>query len=314
MSAILCGAVIGSRVRITVTITSNQYSYVLSAASVPGYVAGATDIFLVISTGVYVYSTYVPNPALTLGSGFSRGDSVYVQNNGYILGAGGYGNSVSSTYLDGGPAIKLFCNTTIDNTFGYIGGGGGGGGAVRIGATSPYNWATGGGGAGGGNAGQDGNGSSTPGGPGGYGSSSLITTTGGGGGIVGTFFGPANGPSINDSTIGRSQGVGGLGYGAGGSGCINSYVGAGGYSIGAGGSGGYGGGAGGNGVISSVPAGYIACSGGGGGWGASGGYAQAYSGSGTTLTLFPPGIGGKAVDLNGYTLSGGGGTIWGAVT
>lgn len=313
MSAILCAAAaIGNRKRISLTISTNTNVYSLNAASLAGYEAGITDVILTVDAGKYVYSTGNTIPAMSLGVGFSAGDSITLINNGYILGGGGYG-AYTTAASNGGPAIKLFCNTAFINT-GYICGGGGGGGGVRIGSGPTYNYVTGGGGSGGGGGGNTTNGGFTPGGGGLDGTASVVISTGGGGGIWPTNTNPNNGTYITSSTPGVSTSTKGLGGPNGGTGAVILDVGAGGTASGQAGDGGRFNGQGGQGIIWSVSAGFTAVSGGGGGWGAYGGIANFATGSGTPYTIFAPGSGGKAIELNGYNLSGGGGTIWGNIS
>lgn len=260
MSAILCAAAaIGRRKLITLTISSNTLNYELTAAGLAGYEAGITDLVVTVSAGVYLYSTDRTKPGLKLGVGFTTGDSIYIVNNGYILGGGGYGAGSSGSGTNGGTALQLFCNTVFNNAAGYIAGGGGGGGL----------WPT--------------------------------------------NFSSNTGPSLSSSTAGLSTSTKGLGGPNGGTGCVILDVGAGGFASGKGGDGGTANGTGGQGSIFSVSAGFTAVSGGGGGWGASGGTANFGSGSGTPYTILSPGSGGKAIDLNGYSLTGGGGNVWGTV-
>ncbi len=272
-----------NRAAISYTISSNTAHASINVASLPGYSAGTSDITITVNSGVYVYATSISTPALTL-SGGASGDTVTLVNNGYIMGMGGTGAGSPSNPGVGGPAISLGFNTTINNTnaSAYIGGGGGGGAG---------GYAQGGGGAGGGPATGPGSG-----GGGGLGSSggngSLYTTSGpygtyyncggGGGGRIFPGVGGAGGSS------GHFSGWFGRGGGAGGGGASGASVatgGAGGSANSAGGGPG-GGGAGGYGG---------AGAGGGGGWGASGGN--------TGNPSYQGAAGGKAVALNGRTVT-----------
>jgi hypothetical protein len=130
---------------LSANITSNTETYTFSPSQVSGYNAGNTTATLTINSGVYLYSNSISTPALTV-SGWATGDTIYIVNNGYIMGRGGdggtYNSSTKSTVKaqNGGDAISLQYNTTIFNN-GFIAGGGGGGGAA--------NFAGGGGGGGG---------------------------------------------------------------------------------------------------------------------------------------------------------------------
>lgn len=118
--------------------SSNTSDASINVSTLPGYVANKTDISIIINSGIYVYSTNTANAALTL-TGGSSGDKLTIINNGYIMGKGGKGggwygvqNQSPTAYpgYNGGPALSLSMATTINNTSSsaYIGGGGGGGG------------------------------------------------------------------------------------------------------------------------------------------------------------------------------------------
>ena len=53
-----------NRVQQTVTLATNQSNYVLNTAKVPGYIAGITDVTLVINSGVYVSASTTGQYAL----------------------------------------------------------------------------------------------------------------------------------------------------------------------------------------------------------------------------------------------------------
>jgi hypothetical protein len=292
---------------ITYAASAANVSQNLSALS--GYSAGTTDITVTINAGVYLYATTTGGYGLNL-SGATSGDTVTIVNNGFIMGQGGIGagypNSAYTAATVGGPALNLGIgvNPTINNQSGYIGGGGGGGG---IGSASF--WATGGGGAGGGAGGAFGTGGSLAGGTGGtIGSSggngngasggTQANKTGGGGGRIMPGTGGAR------TTNGAIDARGG---GAGGAGALRIVSGGSPY----GGAGGSAGGVGENGSLSTnvnKPRG----GGGGGGWGASGG-----NGTGTNANIGA--AGGKAVNLNGRSVTWTGGSastnrVYGAIS
>jgi hypothetical protein len=262
------------------TISSNQTNLNLRTWALANGWDGSTAATITIGSGVWIYSTSTGTPALTTGS-FPGGLTII--NNGFIAGMGGNGSPNTSPYtgLPGGNAISLGSNVTINNTnaSAYIGGGGGGGGSVQ-----------GGGGAGGGSG------------------SGAGAGVGGGAGSAGT-----NGTGASGGGKGGGAGGGGGGYGGSGKSTV-MYPGGGGGRIfaGSGGAGGWqGAGAGGsanavggNRTTTAGPAG-----GGGGGWGAAGGIGQAGNYAG--------GAGGKAVALNGYTVtwtSGNTTRVYGAVS
>ena len=232
------------RTALTYTISANTLYAVLSPKGMPGYVAGKTDLTVVVNSGIYIYSDNIAIPALSLGA-INSGDTVQIINNGFILGKGGAVNTGA-----GGLAISLGSATTINNTnaSAYIGGGGGGGG---VGGGAGYcGGGTGGGGAGGGNGVYN---APTPGGTGGVG--------------VGGRIIPGSGSAAQ--TAGAGAGAGGYNSagGAGGAGGSGANNGSGGNSIGGGGGGGGWGASGGSGGTS--------CSGGGPGAGGAGGKAVA---------------------------------------
>ena len=303
-----------NRVQVTITLSSNQTNYQLTTASVPGYSAGNTDVTLEINSGVYVYSTATTNAGLIVGP-FDSGDTVSIVNNGYIIGRGGNGgnsNPVSTFGVTppaaqaGGPAINLNYPVSITNNS-YIAGGGGGG---RGG------YSAGGGGAGGGTGGtaiigalsQTGGAGGAPGSAGSNGgnitSGDYRKGSGGGGGRIIPGTGGAGG---DGNTAVAMYGRGGQDGGGGGGGI---YAGGDGRSYGGGGGGRAGGGAGGAGISGitgrdgTTSAGgrgwgdpYYNGGGGGGPWGGSGGASDSNANS------FAGAAGGKAVNLNGHTVT-----------
>jgi hypothetical protein len=160
-----------SRVALSYTIAANATNLSISVDSLSGYVAGNTDITVIVDANVYVWSPTQGSSALLIQRA-STGDTVKLVNNGYIAGWGGNGGGVSdvipveccanyeaTTYIPTAGTLAFEYSTlsaaplTIENN-GYIGGGGGGGGC----AINDYSGsgafalggASGGGGAGGG--------------------------------------------------------------------------------------------------------------------------------------------------------------------
>jgi hypothetical protein len=87
--------------------------------------------YIVINSGITVYSTSTGSPALDLASGGSG--SITVTNNGNIYGQGGAAGS------NGGTALKADVTTTLVNNSGAnIKGGGGGGGTGGTGGKGVY--------------------------------------------------------------------------------------------------------------------------------------------------------------------------------
>jgi hypothetical protein len=275
--------------QIGIFISTKEYT--LSPAVVPGYIAGSTNVELVVNPGVYVYSDDITKPGLLV-TGFVSGDSVKIVNNGFIIGKGGQGgitDANSEVAESGGNGISTFYPITIENNS-YIAGGGGGGadGFTQTGA---------GGGAGGGKGGngaftntQDGGYGGAPGMPGqdGRGSPNFDNYgAGGGGGRILPGLGGAGGTI--SSVNGKGGGAGGGGAWAG----EEPFV----QDGGAGGSA--------NSPGQSITGGILLYSAaGGGGWGASGGNAT-----------HTPGAGGKGIALNGRTATiTGPGIVYGAIS
>ena len=278
---------------VTYLFNTNTANYTLTLGStVPTsgtYVAGKSDITITINGTIYLYSTGIGTPALTIAGGVS-GDVASLVNNGYIMGCGGRGGAwteVPATQIagtSGGTALSLTGGAytlSITNN-GYIGGGGGGGGAARVTSSGPGG---GGGGAGGGSGG-----TATY-----FFSGTTYTGTGGGGGGLGgagangvTAARPGAPPLV---TVSASGGGGGgrifPGSGAGSVvyNVVNTY-----YStrVGGGTFPGQGGSGGGSGAVSGLMN-IGAAGGGGGGWGATGGSGiwnsnPFYSGTSISLT------------------------------
>ena len=122
------------------TLSSNQVDYNLYNEMIAAGWDGVTSVVAVtISTGVEITSSANTVAAFTTGT-FPTGSSLYVTNNGYIVGRGGQGvgkgyptntsyNLTAPTTANGGVAISASSSIYIDNTSGTVGGGGGGGGA-----------------------------------------------------------------------------------------------------------------------------------------------------------------------------------------
>jgi len=285
------------RATLSYTYSTNTTNASLNVTSISGYNAGKSDITITVNSGIYVYSTSTGTPGLTL-TGGTTGDTITLVNNGYIMGMGGQGaNSGGFTTQNGfagGVAISLGFNTTINNTnaSAYIGGGGGGGGGGQTtGGESVSLGAMGGGGAGGGTGG-----TGTPNYPGG---------AGGGPGSEGLR---GQGPSAGTRQGGYGGGAGGGGTSSTGSSVAPAGGGGGRIFPGTGGAGIPNGGNGGSANSAGSAAGDTGSGGGGGGWGASGG-----NGGGP----YVGGAGGKAVALNGRTVtwvSGNTTRVYGAVS
>jgi hypothetical protein len=282
---ILVGKGLRRRVSVIVTLASNTTNYTLGTAQIPGYVAGATDVTLVVNSGVYVYSTNTANAGLTVAA-LAAGDTVSIVNDGFILGMGG-GQGATA----GGNAVNINRSVLITNNS-YIAGGGGAGGD------------NGGGGAGGGvGRSQSGTNGGAGGGPGLAGSNGSGTGTAIGGGGGGRILPGVGGVGVTSNNVGRGGGAGGGGgaYSV----QINSSVWA---NAGGGGGGGWG------------ASGGQSVGGTAGGPGANGGAGGSSNNNGTNGTasasiIIAGSAGGKAVNLNGNTVTWlANGTRWGAIS
>lgn len=284
------------------TITSNQNKLNLRTWALANGWNGSSAAIITVNSGIYIYSNSTSTPALTINGSWPGG--ITLVNNGYIMGQGGTGagftSSAAINATAGGQAISLGVSATINSATGYIGGGGGGGGAASYGSGSS-NCTSGGGGAGGG-----------------AGGASLSISGGSGGGLGGSG-------SSGSSTDGYAGGGGGGAGGGGVSSALYAYSGGGGGRImpGSGGAGAYGGGNGGsanaagaNGTAAADSK--AAASGGGGGWGASGGSGAIDPKVTNNPKYASAAAGGKAVALNGYSVTWTGGFpsthVFGAVS
>jgi hypothetical protein len=123
------------------TISSNQVNYNLYNAMIAEGWNGVTPAIasVTIGSGVQITASANTGPAMTIGT-FPTGSSIYITNNGYIVGRGGQGvgkgfptstsyNLTAPATANGGLALSVSSAVYIDNTNGTVGGGGGGGGA-----------------------------------------------------------------------------------------------------------------------------------------------------------------------------------------
>jgi len=300
---------------------SNSNTVNIYDAAVAGGWNRSSAVEYTIPAGVYIWTDSTSTPALTTGGPFPGGLTII--NKGYIMGKGGNGASCPIPYTlngqiagqNGGPAMSITTNCTIDNQAGYIGGGGGGGGGVNYNYSNQTHVYPGGGGAGGGQGGNSGDNQSNsviqsrPGGAGGaigasgsngnvdYVNNANALGSGGGGGRIMPGAGGAS-ANLNTSNGNYPETRVGLGGGAGGSGSISGYK-----QTGLSGAGGSGGAAGGVGSPTSTASAFLRVGGGGGGWGASGGAGLIYSSNTTGQTLIAAGTGGKAINVNGNAIT-----------
>jgi hypothetical protein len=180
---------LGGGVVYTLVLSSNQNNVnvrtALSNPTTPG------DVYVIVNSGV-VIGTSGSGIALDFGSGWPAGFTFTLINNGSVEGFGGNANSGN-----GGDALALRGNTTIDNTNGYLFGGGGGGQQGLPYADFHQTDAGGGGGGGRGNTG-------------GNGGAKTGTGTGGSNGSNGSTSGPGAGGAAGSGPFGHG-GDGGAG-------------------------------------------------------------------------------------------------------
>jgi hypothetical protein len=264
------------------TMTTNQVEISLASWAYAQGWNGISPLHVTINPGVYIYAeTAWTRTALSIGGPFPNG--VTLVNNGFIMGLGGGGGlqfasqgGQNTPGGNGGRAIYLSVDITIDNRNGYIGGGGGGGASLLHNS----GFASGGGGGQGG-------------GPGGAGyNNNLGVVYGGEGGAPGSAG--SNGTILGSAASGGGGGRVFPGVGAAGrtySGVLAGLGGTGGGSgaVGSGGTSGAGGAAGVNGgsQTPNFKTGYHPGGGGGGGFGAAGGGSSAAAGGagGNAITL-----------------------------
>jgi len=312
--------VTGSRGNFSLNVTNTAADGLLTVSGT--YIAGKTDVTIIVNSNVYIYSDIDGGVAFTL-SGGAAGDTVTLRNNGFIMGCGGRGlgsatgGSAITPATVGSTALKLgFTTAIIKGAGSFIGGGGGGGGGGLF-------IAGGGGGAGGGPGGNGGtsvgpvfSSGGSGGGLGGNGSNGATNASGtntsaGGGGGGRKFPGTASGTV---SVGGQNTRSGGIGGSAGGGGGINSGTGA---NVQAGGGGGGWGATGGSGRSWINPGvAYPATSGNGGGAGDPGTNSTITGGTSSPPNPTPGVAGGKAIDFNGFTSStiSGSGTTYGGTS
>ena len=123
------------------TLAADQTDYNLYSALVAGGWDAQRPVYveLTVNAGIILKSSANTIPAFTVGA-LPTGSSVYITNNGYIVGRGGQGvgkgfptqtsyNLTAPATANGGTALITTLPISINNASGVIGGGGGGGGA-----------------------------------------------------------------------------------------------------------------------------------------------------------------------------------------
>lgn len=117
-------------------ISSNQTNANLRTLAVNAGWNQSSQLLATINSGIYIYSTAVGTPGLTINGAFPAG--VVLTNNGLIVGMGGGGGN-GANYPNipvtgggaGGLALSVSSAVTINNGSGTVGGGGGGGGGSQ---------------------------------------------------------------------------------------------------------------------------------------------------------------------------------------
>ena len=153
-------------VTVSQTISSSTNNYNIASSRPGTYSAGNTAFTLTVNPGVTIGTNSTSASSLSMGTPWSSGDTVTINNYGSLKGGGGSGGTGSNSGFQGsnastagvtvnGAALTLTYPATIGN-YGSIyggGGGGGGGGSETEGQTmgklsSAYQISAGGGGGG----------------------------------------------------------------------------------------------------------------------------------------------------------------------
>ena len=240
-----------NRKTLTITFASNQSGAVAYLNTISGYVTGKTDFIINVNSNVIVYGYGANQAGLTI-TGGNAGDTLTLNNYGYIMGAGGDGgdslysciyvpptNTTAAVGHNGAIGLDYSGMSTgvtlnyINNAGWITGGGGGGAGGLKSGSlgcscsgdqTHYVSFLGGGGGAGGGNGGSSlrfpGCCPGTGGCAGGPGCPGLVGGRGNGGG-GGRYVPPCRAGGgqngLYGGAAGTSRGEGGQAGGAGGS-------------------------------------------------------------------------------------------------
>ena len=111
------------------TISANTMNFNLrNTAVAAGWNQSAPLVATItVNGGIVVGSSSTSAFAFITGSSFPAGSTLRLNNNGWIVGAGGAGGDYSNIGAGGGPALQAL-NPIIIYNAGTIGGGGGGGG------------------------------------------------------------------------------------------------------------------------------------------------------------------------------------------
>lgn len=203
---------LGGGSKTSLTIASNQTNLNLRTWALANGWAGTDPLEVTIQSGVYISSTSVGTPALTINGSFPGG--VKLVNNGYVVGMGGAGGKGGDNGADtataggpGGTAIQVSVPVSMVNngTIGGGGGGGGGGASLFVVSDETGGYYFGGGGGGGGQSGTT-NSSGGSAGSGNYGNG----TAGNAGSISGAGTGGNSGGGVQNPGAGNSYGATGF--------------------------------------------------------------------------------------------------------
>ena len=126
-------------VTVSQTISSSTNNYNIASSRPGTYSAGNTAFTLTVNPGVTIGTNSTSSSSLTMGTPWSSGDTVTINNYGTLKGGGGGGgtgansgfNSSNAANAGGsvnGAALTLTYPVTVGNYGSIYGGGGGGGG------------------------------------------------------------------------------------------------------------------------------------------------------------------------------------------
>ena len=126
-------------VTISQTISSSTNNYNIASSRPGTYSAGNTAFTLTVNPGVTIGTNSTSASSLTMGTPWSSGDTVTINNYGALRGGGGSGGTGSNSGFQGsnastaggsvnGAALTLTYPVTVGNYGSIYGGGGGGGG------------------------------------------------------------------------------------------------------------------------------------------------------------------------------------------
>lgn len=126
-------------VTVSQTISSSTNNYNIASSRPGTYSAGNTQFTLTVNPGVTIGTNSTSSSSLTMGTPWTSGDTVTINNYGALRGGGGSGGTGSNSGFQGsnastaggtvnGAALTLTYPATVGNYGSIYGGGGGGGG------------------------------------------------------------------------------------------------------------------------------------------------------------------------------------------